>query len=86
MDIERALNIAKGCVMASLMDSETKQMVIESLSQMSIPKKETTTCEWCEIARVCKYEATFFEDDNRWATERSLLPKFCPNCGRRLEG
>ena len=52
MDIERAINIAIGCVVASSMDSETKQMVIESLSQMAIPKKETTTCEWCEIARM----------------------------------
>ena len=78
MDNEREINIAKGCVMASVMDSETKQMVIESLM-------ETTSCEWCEIARVCKYEVTFFEDDDRCATERSLLPKYCPNCGRRLE-
>ena len=85
MDNEREINIAKGCVMASFLDSETKQMVIESLEQMSIPKMETTSCEWCEIARACEYNVTFFEDDNRWATERSLLPKFCPNCGRRLE-
>ena len=41
MDNERAINIAKGCVMASLMDSETKQMVIESLDQMFIPKEKT---------------------------------------------
>ena len=85
MKSEQAINIAIGCVVASLMDSETKQMVIESLSRMSIPKKETTSCEWCEIARACEYDVTFFKDDDRWATERSLLPKFCPNCGRRLE-
>ena len=85
MDNERAINIAKGCVMASAMYSETKQAVIESLSRMSIPKMQTTSCEWCEIARECEYSVTFFEDDNRWATERSLLPKYCPNCGRRLE-
>lgn len=40
MDIERAVNIAKGCVMASVMDSKTKQMIIESLDQMFIPKEE----------------------------------------------
>lgn len=85
MKSEQALNMAKGCVMASVMDSEMKQMVIESLEQMLIPKTETTSCEWCEIARECEYNVTFFEDDNRWATERSLLPKYCPNCGRRLE-
>ena len=85
MDNERAINIAKGCVMASFLDSEMKQMVIESLEQMSIPKKETTSCEWCEIARACEYDVTFFKDDDRWATERSLLPKYCPNCGRRLK-
>ena len=85
MDIERAINIATGCVMASFMDSETKQVVIEVLSQLDVPKTETTSCEWCEIARVCEYNVTFFEDDNRWATERSLFPKYCPNCGRRLE-
>ena len=73
--------------MASAMDSETKQVVIESLSQVAISKTETTSCEWCEIARVCKYNVTFFEDDNRFGVirERSLLPKYCPNCGRRLE-
>ena len=85
MDNERAINIAKGCVMASFLDSEMKQMVIESLEQMSIPKMETTSCEWCEIARACEYNVTFFEDDNRWATERSLLPKYCPNCGAKME-
>ena len=85
MDNERAINIAKGCVMASFMDSEMKQMVIEALNQVDISKTKTTSCEWCEIARACEYNVTFFEDDNRWATERSLLPKYCPNCGRRLE-
>ena len=87
MDIERAINIAKGCVMASVMDSETKQAVIESVSQMPIPKTEAIRCEWCEIARACEYNVTFFEDDNRFGVirERSLLPKYCPNCGRRLE-
>ena len=43
------------------------------------------SCEWCEIASECEYEVTFFRDDDRWATRRSLVPKFCPNCGRRLE-
>ena len=85
MNNERAINIAKGCVMASFMDSEMKQMVIEALNQVDISKTKTTSCEWCEIARACEYNVTFFEDDNRWATERSLLPKYCPNCGRRLE-
>lgn len=47
-------------------------------------KMETTSCEWCEIASACEYEVTFFRDDDRWATERSLMPKFCPNCGRKL--
>lgn len=62
-------------------------MDIERLQayQPTVSKTETTSCEWCEIARECEYNVTFFEDDNRWATERSLLPKFCPNCGRRLE-
>ena len=85
MDNEREINIAKGCVMASFLDSEMKQMVIEALNQVAISKTETTTCEWCEIASECEYNVTFFEDDNRWATERSLLPKYCPNCGRQLE-
>ena len=87
MDIERAINIAKGCVMASFMDSEMKQMVIEALNQVDISKTKTTSCEWCEIARACEYNVTFFEDDNRFGVirERSLLPKYCPNCGRRLE-
>ena len=58
----------------------------EAVADLLELTEETTSCEWCEIARVCKYEVTFFEDDDRCATERSLLPKYCPNCGRRLEG
>ena len=86
MKTEQAINIAKGCVMASFMDSETKQAVVEALSQVAISKTETTSCEWCEIASACEYEVTFFRDGDRWATTKNLMPKFCPNCGRRLEG
>ena len=86
MKSEQAINIAKGCVMASFMDSETKQAVVEALSQVAISKTEIVEpCEWCEIASACEYEVTFFKDDDRWATERSLMPNYCPNCGRRLE-
>ena len=48
MKSERAINIAKGCVMASLLDSEMKHMVIEALNQVDISKKETTSepCDW----------------------------------------
>lgn len=61
---------------------------LESLERdlVTILQRETTSCEWCEIASACEYEVTFFKDDDRWATERSLLPKFCPNCGRDLKG
>ena len=52
---------------------------------VAIPKTETTNCEWCEIASACEYEVTFFKDDDRWATERSLLPIYCPNCGRKIK-
>jgi hypothetical protein len=85
MNIEQAINISKGCVMASFMDSETKQAVIEALSQVAISKTETTSepCEWCEIASACEYEVTVLKDDERWATTRSFMPNFCPNCGRK---
>ena len=86
MNIEQAINISKGCVMVSFMDSETKQAVIEALSQVAIPKTETTSCEWCEIASECEYEVTFFEDGDRWAKHRELMPHYCPNCGRPLKG
>ena len=56
MDIERAINIAKGCVKASLLDSETKQMVIKSLDQMSIPKTETPSCEKAKTKIEKKYD------------------------------
>lgn len=56
-----------------------------AINQLAISKTETTSCEWCEIASACEYEVTFFKDDDRWATERSLLPKFCPNCGRKIK-
>ena len=39
MDINRAINIAKGCVMSSFIDNETKQAVIGVLSQVDISKE-----------------------------------------------
>ena len=56
MDIERAINIAKGCVMASFMDSEMKHMVIEALNQVAIPKEETTSCEKAKTKIEKKYD------------------------------
>lgn len=47
MDVKQAINISKGCVMASYMDSGTKQAVVEILSSVAIPKTETTTCKVC---------------------------------------
>ena len=89
MKPEQAINIAKGCVMASFMDSGTKQAVIEALSQVDISKTETTSCEWCE--KIGKYAgfayATFFEQtapDEEY--EISVECNYCPNCGRKLEG
>lgn len=80
MDIERAINIAKGCVMASFMDSEAKQRVIESLEQMLIPKKETTSCEWCEAE--LSFEVVWHSFGSSFV-DKAI---YCPNCGRRLEG
>lgn len=79
MKSERAINIAKGCVMASFMDSETKQMVIESLSRMSIPKMETTSCEWCEGE--LSFEVVWHSFGSSFV-DRAM---YCPNCGRRLK-
>jgi hypothetical protein len=79
MDIERAINMAKGCVMASFMDSETKQMVIESLDQMVISEMETTSCEWCEAE--LSFEVVWHSFGSSFVDKAM----FCPNCGRRLE-
>jgi hypothetical protein len=49
------------------------------------PMQPVKPCEWCELAEHCEYEVTYFEGDNRWATSRSLMPKYCPNCGRALK-
>ena len=75
MDIEQAINISKGCVMASFMDSETKQAVIEALNSVAISKTETTSCEWCEI---CKQYMGKMIDSSYFV--------FCPHCGRNLKG
>ena len=78
MDIEQAINISKGCVMASYMDSETKQTVIEALNSVAISKTETTSCEWCELEpseKIFAYGMGF----------RKMPLNYCPNCGRRLE-
>ena len=79
MDIERAINIAKGCVMASFMDSEMKHMVIEALEQMSIPKMETTSCEWCEGE--LSFEVVWHSFGSSFVDRAT----YCPNCGRRLK-
>ena len=80
MKSEQAINIAKGCVMASFIDSETKQTVIESLDQMFILKKKTTSCEWCEGE--LSFEVVWHSFGSSFV-DRAM---FCPNCGRRLEG
>ena len=56
---------------------------------VAISKTETTSCEWCD--KIGKYAgfayATFFEQtapDEQY--EISVECKYCPNCGRRLEG
>ena len=81
MDIKRAINIAKGCVMASFLDldSEMKHMVIEALNQVAISKTETDGCEWCEGE--LSFEVVWHDFING---ERGSV-NYCPNCGRRLE-
>ena len=80
MNIEQAINIAKGCVMASFMDSETKQAVIEALSRVAISKTETTSCEWCE--RELSFEVVWHSFGSSFVD----VAMFCPNCGRKLKG
>ena len=58
-----------------------KDRIVE---EVAISKTETTSCEWCEIASECEYEVTFFEDGDRCAKHRELMPHYCPNCGRKL--
>ena len=85
MKPEQAINIAKGCVMASAMDSKTKQAVLEELNSVAISKTETDGCEWCDDNWV--YSDGYF---GRYDTEEVKYLKlrawhYCPNCGRRLE-
>ena len=56
MKSERAINIAKGCVMASFINSETKQTVIEALNQVDISKTKTTSCEKAKTKIEKKYD------------------------------
>ena len=79
MKSERAINITKGCVMASFMDSEMKQMVIEALNQVAISKTETTSCEWCEGE--LSFEVVWHSFGSSFV-DRAM---YCPNCGRRLK-
>lgn len=80
MDIEQAINISKGCVMASFMDSETKQAVIEALNSVAISETETTSCEWCNGGIDA---ASVMSADMMMRFVRPV--NYCPNCGRRLE-
>ena len=99
MNIKQAINISKGCVMSSYMDSETKQTVIEALNQAAISKTETTSCEWCGessdekwIAHVhwsddCLISRIGIDKFNVWVGDCSEDVKLarCPNCGRKLK-
>ncbi|NLD33071.1 MAG: hypothetical protein GX662_12595 [Trichococcus flocculiformis] len=76
-------DITGGCQLDELEESSYK--IPADCPLVAVSETETTSCEWCEIASACEYEVTFFRDGDRWATERSLMPKFCPNCGRRLK-
>ena len=64
---------------------ETILTALQQYQPVAITKTETTSCEWCEIASACEYEVTFFRDDDRWATQRSLMPKYCPYCGQKID-
>jgi len=77
---EQAINIAKGCVMASAMDNETKMAVLEMLNLVAIPKTETTDCEWCDSGIDT---ASVMSADMMMRFVRPV--NFCPNCGRKLD-
>lgn len=88
---EQAINIAKGCVMASAMDNETKMAVLEMLNLVDISKTETTSCERCDGEEHCISKARWTRLLMRGKTitasgdeNASVEINFCPNCGRRL--
>ena len=88
MDIEQAINIAKGCVIASFMDSGTKQAVIEALSQVAISKTETTSnscwyCKGIELHNI-KSVKTVTDESDRELGAYDTPYNFCPNCGKRV--
>ena len=90
--IEQSINIAKGCVMASFMDSETKQAVIEALSQMAISKTETTSaralsCWYCtEIEKHGVVAVkTVLDKTGRKLDAYETPYNYCPACGRKLK-
>jgi hypothetical protein len=81
-DVADAIDLAIAALQA-YQPTTRKDRIVE---EVAISKTETTSCEWCEIASECEYEVTFFEDGDRWAKHRELMPRYCPNCGRKLEG
>ena len=80
----QAINIAKGCVMASAMDNETKMAVLEMLNLVDISKTETTSCEWCE-GGIHYGEINCFHSEGSPETLLAENWSFCPNCGRSLK-
>lgn len=88
MKPEQAINIAKGCVMASFMDSGTKQAVIEVLSQVDISKTETTSglCWYCIGIQDHKIVSvkTVVDEFGRELPAYDTPYNYCPNCGRPL--
>ena len=76
---EQAINIAKGCVMASAMDNETKMVVLEMLNLVAISKTETTSCEWCDKTLM------LFTKSGKYIPENQPPRNYCPNCGRKIK-
>ena len=92
MDMNRAINIAKGCVMASFMESKMKQTVIDALNSVAISETETTSCDWCDGKEytIDSRDYTCLEIKGNKLTaygegEATGYINYCPNCGRKLK-
>lgn len=84
MKTEQAINISKGCVMASFMDSGTKQAVVEALKQLAISKTETL---YKAVSDGFSYDVKAKQFQCLGCHNYFYAPhpgSYCPNCGRRI--
>lgn len=66
------INIAVGCIMASKIDINTKQEIINLLRDLERKSERDNGCKYCDPENIFYYYG-------------GKVPNFCKHCGRKLD-